>query len=77
MHEHEVRGVVVSGGPGDGDEVGDAQQGDDDQQRLRRLPVLVHVVLRGVVRRGPQLRDHNLDFSSLTLKTSANNEFFY
>jgi hypothetical protein len=25
----------------DGDEVGDAEEGDDDQQRLRRLPVLV------------------------------------
>ncbi len=67
MHEHR-RGDVVGAGPDDGDEVGDPQQGDDDEQRLGRLPVLVHVVLAAAAaaraaraaRRGPQLGDDDV-----------------
>ena len=45
-------------GPRDGDEVGDAEQRDDDQQGLCCLPVLVVVLLgRG---RGAKFRDYNL-----------------
>ena len=43
----------------DGEDVSDAEKGDDDQQGLRGLPVLV-VVLLGCGRRGAQLRDHHL-----------------
>ena len=44
----------------DGYEVGDAQQGDDDQQRLGRLPVLV--VRRLATPSGPQLQHHHVKY---------------
>ncbi len=41
MYEDEVRcHVVACAGPGDGNEVGDAKEGDDHQQGLGGLPVL-------------------------------------
>lgn len=41
VDEEEVGGGGGVAGPEDGDDVGDAQEGDDDQEGLRRLPVLV------------------------------------
>ena len=66
--DEEVAGLV--GGREERDEVGHAQQRDDDEERLGRLQVLV-VLRLGVV--GPQLATHHLrreivpQFSVLTL----------
>ena len=45
--------------PQDGDDVGDAQQGDDHQQGLGRPPVLVVAALS--LAGGPQLGHHNVE----------------
>ena len=42
------------------EDIGDAQEGDDDEQRLGRLPVLVVVRLGGAARR-PEFRHHDLE----------------
>jgi len=57
---------AVGAGPAQGDEVGDAEQGDDDQQGLGRLPMLVMLMrlplgggLMRLRRVRPQLGDHH------------------